>query len=305
MKRKLLLLTGCAAALFVPFTAVAEEGKKYVIKLDRPEKVGMKTQEEYRAVRENSQRATLDKGREVLTEEVSEVKMELTGEQEVLEVTAKGDVKKLSIKVEKFTLQEEQNPVKEPFKRGTVLTVSPGEGDTAKIEADGKKVEGLAAEMLDEVLTVVKDTDKHEDEDRGYSTKEPRAPGSEWNVDPNAFLADMPDDMPFTVKPEDVKGKAKFLSVKKFDGVECYEFEAAVVMKPDKVVDLPENFKVQESAVSMVAGRLAPADAALPIPVEKLKMQLEMSGTAASPDGDITLTLFVRSVHERTSRPVK
>jgi hypothetical protein len=303
MRTNPLLLSVCAAALIVPFSASAQDGKKYQLKLDRPDKAGDKSQEVFSATLEKSQRIT--QGDTTLKEEVSDVKMELSGEQEVLEVSAQGKVKKLSFKVEKFTLKEEENPVQEPFKPGTVITGTGGEDGKEKFEADGKEIKGRAAEALSEVLSMNGARKKQIDEDAAFGTKEPRAVGSEWDVDAKAFLESMPDDMPLVLKPESVRGKAKFPAVKTINGVECCQFQMSVTMKPESIKGMPPGFKLETVNIKVGGEQMVPVDGALQVPAEKMDQQMEFSGSIPSPAGAVKIAVFNRTVKERTSKPVK
>lgn len=153
MKPHLLSISLCAAALVIPFSASAQEAKKYQLKLDRPDKAGDKSREELSATLEKSQRIT-QKGK-VLKEDVSDTKVSLTGTLEILEVSDKGKIRKLTFKVEKFTVQEEDQTEEQPLKEGTVITGTAVAGkEKNKFEVDGKDVEEKTAEVLRQLLTM-------------------------------------------------------------------------------------------------------------------------------------------------------
>ncbi len=305
MKANLFFLSVCAAALFVPFSASAQEGKKYELKLDRPDKAGDKSHEVLKGTLEKSQK--ISQGDKTLKEEVGDLKVELSGDQEIVEVSDKGNVKKLTFKVEKFTLKEGEEPEEEPFKPGTVISGTGGtDSGKDKFEVDGKEVKGPAAEALNELLSMNGNKKKQIDEDAIFGTKEARAAGSEWAVDSKAMLESMPGDMPMSIKPEGVQGKVKFPAVKTVDGIECAQFQINISIKPDSIKKMPAGFKLDKVNVKITGERMLPVDPAVPVPAEKMSQQMEFSGTIPGPGGDdVTISVFQRTIKDRTSKPVK
>jgi len=298
MKTNTLLLSICV--LVLPFSASAQDAKKYQIKLERPDKAGDKSHEEITATLEKSNRIT-QRGK-VVKEEASDTKVSLTGTLEVLEVSDKGKIKKLTFKVEKFTRQEEAGTEDEPLKAGTVITGTAVEGrDKDKFEVEGKEVEDGTAEVLRRLLPMSGADKKQTDDDVMFGSKDPQAPGSEWKVDPKVFLDSMPDDMPFKLEEEHVSGKVKFAAVKTADGIESCQVQMAVEMKPSSLDGLPPGFKADKMLFKVTGEKLAPVDPSLIIPYEKMDQKTDVSGAT----GPLKLEIYQRTVRERTSKAVK
>ena len=294
----------CAAALLLPsLSTSAQEGKEYTIKLDRPDKAGDKSREEMKATIERSQRLT--RGDEKLKDEASDMQVALTGVLEVVEVSEKGNMRKLTFTVEKSSLQEETGAAKELFKPGTVITGISGTDDKDKFEVEGKPVTGSAAEALNELFSLSGNDKKQIDEDAVFGTTKPRAAGSEWAVEPKKFIESMPEDLPFTLEEDGVKGTVKFPAVKQANGVECCQLQVSVTMKPATFKGMPRGFKLAKASFKVSTESLAPVDATLPLAEEKMDQRMEFSGEIPAPDGAMTLEIFRRTVKERKSAPVK
>lgn len=298
-----LLLPLCAAALFCPAFSSAQEAKTYSIKYERPDKVGEKWREEAKAVIEKSQ--TLKQGDKVIKEEKRDLRVTLSGEVEVLEVSAKGDAMKSKFKVEKFTIQDEETPETQPVKPGTVITATGGEGRKDKFEADGKEITGDAAEALGELIQMKAADDKDLDEDAMLGTKTPRAAGTEWEVDRKAFLESLPDDAPFDLEEEDVTGKVKFPAVKTVNGIECCQVQMAVTLKPKELKGMPPGFKPSKINFKVSHERMVAVDLALKSPGEKMDQLMEFSGTIKGPAGSVEMSVYHRTTKERKRSELK
>ncbi len=102
----------CAAALLLSsLSTSAQEGKEYTIKLDRPDKAGDKSREDMKATIERSQRLT--RGEEKMKEDASDMQVSLSGVLEVVEVSEKGNTRKLTFTVEQSSLQVETGAAQE------------------------------------------------------------------------------------------------------------------------------------------------------------------------------------------------
>jgi hypothetical protein len=300
MQTQPLFILVCAAALVLPFSALAQDAKKYQLKLERPDKVGDKSHDEINATLEKSQRV-MQQG-QVLKEEASNAKVSLTGTLEVLEVNDKGKIKKLQFSVENFTRHEEDGTKGQLLKEGTVITGTAMEGrEKNKFEVEGKEVEETTAEILRQLLTMSGADKTKGDDDVIFGAKDPQAPGSEWKVDAKTFVDSMPDEMPFKLEEEGVSGRVKFLAVKTIDGVESCQVQMSVEMRPSSLQGLPPNFKPDKMLFSVNGEKLAPVDPSLPIPYEKLEQKSEVSGEA----GPVTVRIYQRTARERTSKPLK
>jgi len=293
----------CVAALLCPLFSSAQEAKTYTIQFERPDKVGEKWREEAKAVIEKSQ--LVKQGDKVIKEEKRDLRVTLSGEVEVLEVSARGDAMKSKFKVEKFTIQDEESPETQPVKPGTVITATGGEGRKDKFEADGKEITGDAAEALGELIQMKAADDKDMDENAVLGTKTPRAAGSEWEVDRKAFLESLPDDAPFELEPEDVSGKVKFPAVKTVNGIDYCQVQMAVTMKPKELKNMPPGFKPSKINFKISHERLVAVDPALKSPGEKMDQLLEFSGTVKGPAGSVEMSVFQRTIKERKRTELK
>ena len=143
------------------------------------------------------------------------------------------------------------------------------------------------------------------DEDAVFGSREARTPGSEWSVHVKPLIESMPEDMPFTLREEQVQGKVKFTGVETVDGVESCRVKMGVTMKPASIKGMPAGFKLSSVNIKISGEKLAPVDHSLPIPADKMDQQMEFSGVIPTPAGMVSMKVFHRTVKDRVSTPVK
>lgn len=303
MKTNPLLFTSCAAALIIPFSASAQDAKKYQLLLERPVKAGYKSHEVLSGTLEKSQR--ISQGDKVVKSDVTELKVEITGVQEILEVSEKGNVKKLSFTVETFTIRSGEDPVKEAFKPGTVIIGSGTDKERETYEVEGKTVDGPAAEALTELISLTGIRKHQPDEDATFDTATPRAAGSEWKLDGQKIIDSLPAETPVNLKPEGITGKAKIAGVKTSGDLECLDFHINITMKPESMGKMPPGFKLDKAELKLVVEKLVPLAPEAHVPAEKATQQMEINGSIPSAAGELKLAFFNRTVKSRTSKPVK
>lgn len=293
-----------ALALIIPASLCCAEGKEYMLKMERPSKRGEMQKIRWKITIENSQRLT--QGQRKLKEEASDIQAEVTGVIEIIEMGPKNNMKKATLTVEKFSLQEEEQAPVAPVAPGTVITGSLDSKGKEKFEAGGKVIDGAAAKVLKELFPLKSDDEKQLDDDKFSNTNIPRAVGSTWSINAEAAVESMPDDVPLTVKAEDIDGKIKFSAVKTVDGKEYAQLEMTMSMKPSVVKELPPKFKTSSVDMRVSGSMLLPLDQDETItPEDSTTMSMDLSGTIPSPEGALSLSVFIRVKKERASAPVE
>ena len=302
MKTIPILAALCAAVMALPSPSLAGETKTYPLKLNRPFKAGQKTHDRFKAVMSKSQRVS--QGEKVFKEEATGIRAELSGVTEVREVTPGSKVRRLTFKVEKFTLTAGTAAEVQPFKPGTIIEATGVEDRKKKFEVDGKEVTGPAAEALKEFFSLSGPGKKETDDEAVYGSAGPRAPGSEWDINGKSLLETL-TDAPFVLTEKEVSGTVKFTGVREQAGVPCCELKMEVTMNPSSFKGMPEGFKLSKVDIKSSGVRMVPVAATGIIPAETLEQRVDFTGTFPTGDGPVNLEFTNRSSKERISRPVK
>ena len=296
----LLAVTGFVAAAPCSF---AEDAKTYTIKVKRDPKVGGKSHEHLKMTSEQSQKLTL--GGKKLKEESEDLKGELTGIIEVLELSPHKKATKIKFTVEQFSFQKDVDTEQNPLKAGTVIIGTLEADGKEAYSADDKKVEGPAEKVLKSLLDLNPDKENESSDDIVFGTNQPRAVGSEWDVNKAAMLKSLPGDMPFKLTEKDISGKVRFPSVKVIDGKDHCLVRAEVKIIPRELKGMPPSFKASKAVMTVSMEKLAPVDEKLSTPEEKQTFEMALNGTIDSPDGKVLMETFTREERQRESKPVK
>src|SRR5690349_23262503 len=109
----------CVAGLLLALPAAADEAKGHHLKLQRDPKPGDKSIEHIKMTSEESVKMTL--GGQKLKSTAEDLRGELSGTLEILEVSPHGKAQKIQFTVERFIVQKDVDAETEPFKAGTVI----------------------------------------------------------------------------------------------------------------------------------------------------------------------------------------
>lgn len=294
------------AALMLIRPAGADEAKTYKLKVARIPVAGEKTQTNRKLTSESARKLTVN-GKKV-NNETEDLHGDATGVLELLEVSPHGKAQKIQFTVEKFKCQKDVDAEEEPFKPGTVITGKLGAEDKEIFTVDGNEVEETAGKVLKELFELAKDRENDVPDDVIFRTDQPRAPGTEWEMDKAALIKSMPDKVPFVLKESDITAKVKFVEIKTVNGVECAVLKAEAVMKPSGVKGLGK-FKADKVSFSITGDMFVPLDEKAVSPMEKTRMEMHLNGSVAPPDGNPRLAgvleSFAISEKESESKPAK
>jgi hypothetical protein len=292
-----------ASGLILACPALADEAKSYVLKLQRDPHAGEKSHESVKVTSEESVEATL--GGRKLKSDAEEIRGELSGILEVIEVSPHGKVQKIQFTVEQFTCQKDVDAEEEPFEKGAVITGKLGGDGKEVYTVDGKQVGATAAKVLKAAFELSKDRENDVTDDVIFRTAQPRSPGTEWEMDKEALIKSLPDDVPFKLAVKEVTATVKFDSIKKVDGAECALLRPTATMKPSKITGLPPGFKSNVSSLTISGEMLVPLDEKLIIPSGKTIVEMKLDGTVDSPNGQAEMKIYNRTEKVNASKPVK
>jgi hypothetical protein len=241
---------GLPAVAFATLLAMANlacEAKDYVVKLSRPDKVGLKYRLEARETKKQSM--AIHKGAAELKKEESRTTVILHAVVEVLKVTAKGEPLEKKVTIEKF-VDAKDEPL---LKKGDVVTAKTVAGKTV-YRMEKRDLDGRAAEFLGDLVKTK--TTSSADDDAVFGSKTPRKVGESWKIDAKPLAKDL------KLKPENIGGTVTLEAVEKHAGQNCLRI--AIDLKMDAVppgAKLAMNgFKAKSADVRMKIGGLVPVD---------------------------------------------
>jgi hypothetical protein len=295
--RVLLLSAILAASLFLASSASAND---YLIKLERPAKVG-----DVRRVREigseRTQTVTTVNGQRTKQEQ-KEASVKLEGEVKALEVSGRGSVTKLQCVVDKCEVTKDgQTTALVPA--GKTITASREFGkEAATYTVDGKEVAAEVAERLNLVLTVGDPTKP--DEDETFGTADRKKVGDIWEGNKKVIFNTL-KDMKAPVQKEGIETSVRLRDVRTVSGVPCLVIDcsfAVPLTAGARLPGMPEWMKVQSGKLEMHMQETLPVDiAGKPLAATRhLSMTLTVGGT--SPDGSPVTSTLTRVSHAEGTR---
>jgi hypothetical protein len=196
--------------LFLAGIALADE--TYDLRLARPVKAGAKFKLTARVAFQSETKSQFTGF--PADEEKMNVACKLTGELTVVEVTAKGMVKELRLKLEEAESFEDGEPAK-LFSVGDVITMK-HHAEKDEIRINGEEPDENKAELIDALLNVSAEEEATDDEVFGAKGKV--KVGDEWNADREALATEMKRQNLDGLKAEDFKATARVAETASVNG---------------------------------------------------------------------------------------
>ena len=301
--RRFCLQIGWVLALSVVVAASraesAADGKGYIVKLERPSKVGEKADVSISATVAELTVITA-KNREPEQSETHLV-ISVEGRGETLAIDSHGWETKAAIRLTKAQMTRD-GKTSNILPPGTTLQLSL-EGEKTVFKVDDKPVSDEAAEALAEVL-FLHDPRTHND-DEVYMNNEPRTVGTTWpcNADLNAKDLSI---MGLPVSKDHVSGSSTLLGVKTSDGEPCLHLQLEITADQIKP-ELPAGMTAGNTTMQMLLHVMVPVDTSSQY--GKASLATRMVVTAARPAGKDSPAATIRRVIERgrsvTAKPVE
>jgi hypothetical protein len=190
----------------------------YEVRLHRPAKAGDRFRIAAKIAIESETTTTFDK--EDADVEKVNAACKLTGELTVVDVTRKGIVSELKLKIAEVECMNEGVKA-DFFKSGDVIHLR-HEDDDKIVEVNGDEPDELQGVVIDDLLSVAGESEPNDDE--VYGTKEKVAIGAEWPMN-SALAAKSWNDEGFAgMKPGDIKGTTKLVETTTLDGQTALRF---------------------------------------------------------------------------------
>lgn len=289
MKDSLLSLLTLAACLAALSPARAQDAKAYKITLHRPPVVGAKTRDVFQVKTERSQR--INSGPKVLREVKETLQADFAGVTDPVEVSPNGKMQKVRFTVEKFSTQVNAGAAEEPLKAGTVVTGALDEKGKPAFSSSAGPIPPAAARVLAIVFELLPDRPNDSNDDIVFGTTQPRAVGSEWDVNKAELIKSMPPDVPFKLTEAQITGRMKFPSVKQAGGADECVVQGEVTMKPTEMAGLPPGFKVGGIDVVVSMNGRIPVNPKAVTPFSQATFRMKVSGQMDSPNGKVEMEM--------------
>ena len=280
----------------------AEGVKTYKLKLERPEVVGNKSRVHVITQFGKSQKMT--SGDTVLKENKEELKAEASGVLEILAVSPRGKVQQFKLTLKKFSVQQDAAAPVEPFEAGETIAGALDESGKASFTYDSGPIPAAALKALNELFPLRPDRPNAVADDVVFATEQPRAVGTEWEINKAAALKSAPE-LPFKLTEDEISGKVKFPAVKQIDGKEHCLIEAEIRMKPTQIKGMPPGFQIEKSEMVIRIESPVPVDEKVTTGEDKMTTRGEFLGTGDTPNGKVRVEFNMWQRRERESENVK
>ncbi len=204
---------------------VAKAGDGFVIKFDRPLKVGQKYAV---SIRGQSDTKTTLNGK-ALPQQTVKATYIYGAIHTVKAVDKKGDPTKEEIKIIKLTMTK-GGATKDVLAKNTIV-LAEAEGNKEKFSVGGKPVDPQAAKLLKEMVDLADDDPSTDDV---FGPGGPKKPGDSWNVNMAKLLEGLKNKFKkpgLWPKAGDANGKVTFVGVKKLMGVAALEIKIQTKIK--------------------------------------------------------------------------
>lgn len=300
MRRSLLpmIWLTCMAVMAGPDAALAQE---YEIRLHRPETVGSK-------FRFSGEGAMMRKTSITIAGQPKEqpeegVGIRLEGVIEVLAVTPKGKVSKLSCTVEKCV--SEGDAPQELVPAGKVIIAEATDSRTQFSLNEGE-LSPEASQSLELLFSLAADDERATD-DEIFGTTAKQSVGGTWPLNAERAAKDFATEK-VTVSPENISGTLQLVGVEQVEGVECLNLTGRVSakdLKPpeDAAQGLPEGVKAQAGSLDYRFGIKLPVDPALHAVEETMSARHKVVFAGEAPPIKLETTIVRAATVKRT--PVK
>jgi len=270
MRRKYLLVL--TVLLLLPAVALAET---YDIVMSRTARAG----DRY-SVAATAQSVSRAEAPGKRSPTVTERRLAISGELEMLEVRASGRASRSRLTVSHFEGTENGKPVA-GLAEGAVVTAQL-EGEDTVYRVNGEPAEEGLSELLKMVLHYRRDDIP--DDQAFFGTDQPRAVGEAWPVNAAVAAETLSRDK-LTVEPGDVTGQTRLVDLTDVDGTPCLRIAGEVTVT-DVEMELPKMAQLTSSRLVLAMEGDYPRDTDLPPTRVKstsdLDMQLRGTGLLAS-----------------------
>lgn len=267
------------AALILGSHLMGSEQDDMAVPLGRSDKVGRQRNLFLEA--EYSQKTIFTSGGEEPHSEEeswkSTVEMKLTTD----EVDARGEATELTLVIKNFTLIENDH-TSEPLKQGATVKASIVNGKK-KFSSDGEPVGNDAQKALERMVDMANEGKGNELV--AFGLDKPRKPGEKWETDAKELISIMPEDSPFLLKEEGVKGKMEFVEITGEGEKRLAIVQGEVELPVVGLRDAPAGFKMEGSSIRMAFHGQLPLDTTRQAAREAMTMILDFEGGFPGPDG--------------------
>ncbi|HET6250556.1 MAG TPA: hypothetical protein VFE47_22910 [Tepidisphaeraceae bacterium] len=290
------LIACIALALCVISHAEPAGDRSYPIKLDFPEKVGMKISLEARTTEKVHTVVTIPGANPVVRDRDSAVTLQ--GVVETLAVDSKGRPIKRSCTIKDFS----KNDGTQILPAGSVViadaTGKPEQGKKYVMAAYTLKDGTLTPEQVT-ALTLVFNAHTYQDatDDAVYGTDKPQKVGGTWPINRDLTAA----RLPLPAKPENVTGEFTLSGITKAAGKDCLQIKGS--FSCDKFQPkLPPKWNVTATKLEAHMSHLIPIDGSATRPANSIEMHMNVSGNATRPDGTLETMETSATIVRKTSK---
>jgi hypothetical protein len=254
-----------AVLALLPVLAAALGAADQRIVLDRPERVG--DQATISTSCRSRQHRSITFDQQPAHVEDIDYTVALSGEREVLAVSAQAQATRLRVTVASLTRTPSGRPALTMLKAGAQLVAEWTAGHAAFRDGDGKEL----PEQVQQALRLVLDLgDGTPLQDRALGSAQPHAPGDQWAIDAVA-AARLLASQRILVDPSGLTGSAAFSALVPGTGTgtspeqEQLRITATLAFHGFTVPALPAGLAVSSSSGTLALDRLYPLDPALPM----------------------------------------
>ena len=274
MRRKCLL---ALTALFAVITSAAAQ--EYQIKFVRPAKVG----DQFRLVASGSNAISkiVTVAEKKMPPEATSYAVQFEGVGTVKQISASGEPMEVSFQVTKCIKTVD----------GTNTELAPKDAVLVAKSVNGHMQYAIGNKMLardiGEALSLMLDLGSgSNDDDQIFGTNQPQKVGDSWPINAELAARKLKSEG-IDVPPSAIDGKVTLLGLKSHDGIPCLEIRSNLAVHgavPD-LGEVPPGVKLNRAIMKGEISGLLPQDAAMQLPVQSMKMELEAELIATRPDG--------------------
>jgi hypothetical protein len=293
-----LLAPLCVLAVLAPFTH-AQEAKTYLIKMERPERVG--DQYDSKIGLTSSMKQQVLTGGKISREQVTANEGTLESLTEVTKVDQRGKINGLKITVKKFTItSKEEAEVSVPA--GKVILAN-RTGDKKSFTIDGEAAAPAVNKMLSDMFSLGRsESEDKVSDDAIFGMEKPHAPGTEWDVDVQKMQASMPKEFEFAEVGS--SGKMKFEKIAKVAGIDCAVLASTVKLKAKGMKGVPPESTKKAEIVIDLKGDF-PLTVAEQNPTQSMVMKMDFDAVMTQPDGAEVEIIIDSKMSKQESRSPK
>jgi hypothetical protein len=275
--------------LAVVVSAVSLAAQEFPIKLDRASKVG-----DARRVTASGSRnmhMLLKAGEQTVRDQTQEMSAALIAVEKVAAVDSSGRPTAIEYVVEKCTCETPEGKQEVVASGQVVLGKTIGDRTAYELK------EGALTDVGKQVFDLLGTLGTRASDDEILGTSEPQSVGASWPMSTDKACKEL-ESTGAAIRPDDLHGTVKLVSVKKVDGRECAEVSGTMTSDKIGFAQIP-NLEVQKSEITATFWGLFPTDLAKPRQEEKSEMTMSIAGKISAGPQAMTMEM---SLHQAISR---